>query len=299
MRPFVSKTNKTRKSKSAQTSESRSPLVLTILKASLRALGKTTIWTVKTPWALASMMIAVACVWAIAKDVPQAMYFYAEKQLAQLAISADVQLKNVYLEGQEHTNTEDILQVMDVKIGAPLFSVEIQEIRTNLEALPWVRYAEVERQYPSTLTVRIVERIPVALWQFDQQLQLLDSEGEVIRAENISSFSDYLILVGKDAPYHLPEVMQMLESQKSLKPFVSSFIRVSERRWDVILRNDIRIMLPEQQPEKMWDYLAQLQEEKHMLDDNSIESINLKIPEKIFIERKSGQEASLSGGART
>lgn len=267
----------------------------------VRSAGATVGWTLRTPIALISVAVVALILLAIVYDMPQKSYYFIEAHMAKLAVKADVQLENVYLEGQNHTKTESILEVMDVKIGMPLFAIDLDVMRKRLEELPWVRYAEVERQYPSTLTVRIAEREPVALWQLEQKLRLVDEEGVVIDVADISAFSDYLILVGKNVPYYLPEIMEMLESEALLKPLVSSVVRVSDRRWDVVLRNDIRIMLPEHQPEKMWSYLAQLHREKDILSDYDIESINLKIPEKVFIERKSNKNepASKTSGRNT
>ncbi len=290
MRSFVSKSKNTTKGKAQALNTSKTGRFIRLVVLFIKGLVKSIVWLTKTPLALVSVVLLVLFSWAVYKDVPQTLYFFVDSQMAKLAVEKDIQLKNVYLEGQEHTKTESILEVMDVKIGMPLFSVPLEEIRIRLEALPWVRYAEVERQYPSTITVRIVERIPVALWQVDQKLRLLDADAVVIDVDDIGAFSNYLILVGADAPYHLSEVMQILESQESLRPLVSSMVRVSERRWDVILRNDMRIMLPENKPEAMWSYLAQLHEEKNILSDSDIISINLKIPEKLFIEKKSGKE---------
>ncbi len=288
MRPSVTKKGAAKRtSKDTSLEKSSMSMVFNVLKVVFKSIILSVWWMLKTPLALLSLVFAVLIVLAIANDVPQKIYHFTEEQLAHLAVKADVQLENVYLEGQEYTKTEAILKQMDVQIGMPLFAIDLDIIRSKLEALPWVRYAEVERQYPSTLTVRIIEREPVALWQLDGELSLLDSQGLVIKVDDISQFSDYLILVGKGVPYYMTEVMEMLEAEPTLKPLVSSMVRVSDRRWDVILRNDIRIMLPEKQPERMWSYVAQIHEEKDILSDYDIESINLKIPEKIFIERTS------------
>jgi cell division protein FtsQ len=250
-------------------------------------------WVIKTPFALFGLIVFLLIGWGIYNDLPLKIQRYMVHLATELAIASDVQLEHVYLEGQKNTATEALLEVMDVKIGMPLFLVPIQRIRRELEELPWVRYAEVERQYPSTLTVRIVERVPVALWQVDNQLRLIDSEASVIKISDLSEFSDYLILVGSDIPSHLPHVLELLESEPDLKPLVSSFVRVSSRRWDILLRNGIRIHLPENDSQKMWHYLAQLHNEKRILVDRDIQSINLKIPDRLFIERKSGKKQSL------
>jgi cell division protein FtsQ len=61
------------------------------------------------------------------------------------------------------------------------FSVNLDSIRQSLEALPWVRRADVRRQWPSRIEVTIEEHTPVAFWG-QATGQLVNSYGEVFSA---------------------------------------------------------------------------------------------------------------------
>lgn len=61
------------------------------------------------------------------------------------------------------------------------FSVNLESLRQSLEKLPWVRHAEVRRQWPSRLEVRLEEHQPAARWG-DGTSQLVNSFGEVFTA---------------------------------------------------------------------------------------------------------------------
>ncbi|MBC8002753.1 MAG: FtsQ-type POTRA domain-containing protein [Opitutaceae bacterium] len=55
-----------------------------------------------------------------------------------------------------------------VKPGANLFVVDLNQVRRNLELVPWIKSAAVERILPDTLKIRVTERTPVAqfiTWQ--------------------------------------------------------------------------------------------------------------------------------------
>ena len=55
-----------------------------------------------------------------------------------------------------------------VKRGANLFVVDLNQVRRNLELVPWIKSAAVERILPDTLKLRLTERTPVAqfiAWQ--------------------------------------------------------------------------------------------------------------------------------------
>lgn len=55
-----------------------------------------------------------------------------------------------------------------VKPDANLFVVDLNQVRRNLELVPWIKSAAVERILPDTLKIRLTERTPVAqfiAWQ--------------------------------------------------------------------------------------------------------------------------------------
>lgn len=196
-----------------------------------------------------------------------------------------LKLQNIYQEGQRYTDSQDILNAIDVKLGQPLLSIDLQDMRQRLEDLTWVRYAVVERQYPSTLSVRMIERNPAALWQHNGEVQLIDEAGEVIRVKTVKEFSDKIILVGKDVPVHARSLLQMLHKFPETEHLVSSAVRVGERRWDIHLFNGIEIKLPEENPEDAWRFVSDKHKEEEILNGD-IKSIDLKVPDKMFIKRK-------------
>ncbi|MEI7431773.1 MAG: FtsQ-type POTRA domain-containing protein, partial [Betaproteobacteria bacterium] len=50
------------------------------------------------------------------------------------------------------------------RVRGNFFSVNLEGLRQSLEQLPWVRRAEVRRQWPSRIEVSIEEHVPVAFW---------------------------------------------------------------------------------------------------------------------------------------
>lgn len=61
------------------------------------------------------------------------------------------------------------------------FSINLDALRQSLERLPWVRRAEVRRQWPARIEVRIEEHRPAARWG-DAPAQLVNTHGEVFSA---------------------------------------------------------------------------------------------------------------------
>jgi len=67
------------------------------------------------------------------------------------------------------------------RVRGNFFSVNLEALRQSLEQLPWVRHAEVRRQWPSRIEVNIEEHVPVAVWGQGNG-QMVNSFGEVFAA---------------------------------------------------------------------------------------------------------------------
>lgn len=75
----------------------------------------------------------------------------------------------------------DVERALSGLLRGNFFSINVDALRQSLEKLAWVRHAEVRRQWPSSLEVRIEEHQPVALWG-EGTGQLLNTHGEVFSA---------------------------------------------------------------------------------------------------------------------
>lgn len=64
------------------------------------------------------------------------------------------------------------------------FSVNLEEVRTTFEKLPWVRRAEVRRRWPDAIELRLEEHQAVAYWTLvgSDEVQLVNRQGEVFVA---------------------------------------------------------------------------------------------------------------------
>jgi cell division protein FtsQ len=75
----------------------------------------------------------------------------------------------------------ELQRALSGRLRGNFFSINLEAVRQSLEELPWVRHAEVRRQWPSRIEVRIEEHVPVAFWG-QATGQLLNAYGEVFAA---------------------------------------------------------------------------------------------------------------------
>lgn len=197
-------------------------------------------------------------------------------------------VREVLLEGRRYAPRSQIAAAIGVKRGDPLLGVEIGEIRERLETLSWVRSARVERDWPGTIRVLLDERSPVALWQRDGKLHVVDAEGVTLTDDNIGRFRHLLVIVGKDAPVHATDLLDTLETEPSLRARVLAAVRVGQRRWDIRFKSGVDVRLPERNPTAAWAKLAQM-ERRHGLINDKVDVIDMRLPDRLIVRAKSAE----------
>ncbi|HRK79574.1 MAG TPA: FtsQ-type POTRA domain-containing protein, partial [Thiobacillus sp.] len=78
-----------------------------------------------------------------------------------------------------HVTEAQIRLVAERQVRGTFFTVDLERVRSSLEKLPWVREARVERRWPDTLVVSLVEYVPLARWNDNA---LVNADGEVFVA---------------------------------------------------------------------------------------------------------------------
>jgi cell division protein FtsQ len=209
-------------------------------------------------------------------------------------------VEDVVLEGRVNAALRDVIAAVDLRRGDSMFGFDPDAVQKRVTALPWVRHATVERRLPDTVRIRIAERRPAALWQRQGQLSLIDEDGTVITTRGLGRFRDLIIIVGNDAPKHVPTLVALLRSEPALGRRVSAAVRVGGRRWNVKLRNSIAVWLPEDDPLGAWRRLAELNL-RHRILERDIKVIDLRLPDRMVVRPGKKRRAVISkvGGKRT
>ena len=244
---------------------------------------------------LAAAYMAFAGWWYVDSGKLSEKIAHVEKEFYSLTADAGFAVRDVFLDGRESTPLEEVTQATGLKHGDPILSVSVDEIRERLEALPRVRYVEIERVLPDTLHIHLQEREPVALWQDNGHYSLVDIEGKVMdKCEK--ACPSLPVVVGEDAPSKTPQLLSFLAKEPELYKQMESAVRVGERRWNIRFKNKVEVKLPEQNPEAAWQQLAKMQREQQVLS-RAVSVIDLRLSDRIFIKLSPEAEKPLPTGA--
>ncbi|HZI96557.1 MAG TPA: FtsQ-type POTRA domain-containing protein [Actinomycetales bacterium] len=89
-------------------------------------------------------------------------------------------VRSVEVVGTERVPSAEVAALADEDLGTPLARVDTGALADRVEDLAMVRSAEVVRAWPSTLEVRVVERVPLAAVPSPGGIDILDAEGVVL-----------------------------------------------------------------------------------------------------------------------
>jgi len=215
----------------------------------------------------------------------------------RMTARAGLGVREIVVSGRVHTSSAEILSALDLHVGDPLLGFDSRAARAELERLPWVKEARVERHFPSAVRIRLTERAPLALWQTQGRHAVLDAEGREIRKVDPGAFADLLVVIGADAPAHARDLLDLLATEPDLRPRVTAAVRVAGRRWDLLLDGGVRIQLPELQAAAAWARLADAQRREAILA-RAVAQIDLRLADRITVRPVAADAAIPAAAAR-
>lgn len=216
------------------------------------------------------------------------VFFYAPLLVAEVSKSfqglmacCGFRLEDVIVEGRMRTDKAQILSLLELERGKPLFSLNLPESKAKLEKISWVKAARVERQLPNILFIRISEKEPVALWQNQGRTYLMDWDGELMETKEPHKYKSLLVVTGEQAPRHVGELLTLLEKFSELKQRVTGATYLRSMRWDIRLDDKVDVKLPEKEAEGALAYLLDLTKH-HQLMKQEIMIIDMRLPGKLI-----------------
>lgn len=203
--------------------------------------------------------------------------------LFSASASAGLAVDQILVSGRRYVAPDSIMASLGIERGDPILAVDPKAARTALLALPWVIDASVERQLPGTILVRLTESRPMALWQSQSRVRLIDQDGRVLAEDGLDAYSDLPLVVGADAPEAAADLIRMLGRHPSLSDRVTAAIRVGGRRWDLLLSGGLAIRLPEDDVATALDRLERADRD-HRLLSRDLAAIDMRLPDRMVLQ---------------
>lgn len=206
--------------------------ILPVQEATIRRTGN---------WMVIGMLAALVLSAAMMFRLPQMIGWQLGEGVGRIGFTVE----RVEIQGIDQMERLPVYAVALDQPSMAMPNVDIAAIRDRVEAFSWVQEARVSRRLPDTLVVSITERSPIAIWQHDQQLYLVDGEGEVLEEVALDAMPDLPLIIGPRANHQVASFEVLMGRVPALRPMLSGAIWVGNRRWDLRFQSGETLALPE------------------------------------------------------
>ena len=150
----------------------------------------------------------------------------------------------IKIDGVNHRISNEIRSVMNLDLPISSYDFDLENIKSKVQLMNIVETANLFIA-DNIIHVEILERKPSIIWQNNDNLEILDANG--ISISSVNSIQKHLnlpLIAGQGANKHVKEALFIYHHNLIFSEQLIGLVRVGNRRWNMDLINDRRVMLP-------------------------------------------------------
>jgi len=215
------------------------------------------------PFALA---FAVGALWLADAGRRDAIRLAYEHVRTSIQERPEFMVTMMAVDGASEPVDRAIRSMLPVELPVSSFQLDLEAMRATIEQIDAVASAELHVRKGGVLQITVAERQPEILWRSAYGLEMLDRTGHrVATLLDRSARPELPVIAGEGADGQVDEALRLFAAAGPLGPRVRGLIRIGERRWDVVLDRDQRILLPEDDPVSALQRVATLDSAQDMM----------------------------------
>jgi len=189
-------------------------------------------------------------------------------------------IKVASVDGASDELAHEIREIMPLDFPTSYFDLDIKYLHKILNDIPAVASAAIKVTVSGVLQIDISERTPAFIWRKDEVISVIDEKGKFIRlAGSRLDYPELPLVIGEAANLSIADISGLMEDNQYFLDQVRAFVRVGERRWDLVLDNNLRIMLPQTEFLAAFDRLM-LMNQSGSLFSNQLSIIDMRLVER-------------------
>lgn len=170
------------------------------------------------------------------------------------------------VEGASDELVAVISQVASLKFPVTAFDLNLEDLRDRIAQIDAVKSVNIKVNNGGILKISVLEREPVLVWRNAEGLRSLDETGHVVAAlKTRDERGDLPLITGKGADLAAKEALELIAAAAPIRNRLRGMIRVGERRWDMVLDRNQRILLPAANPVSALERVIVLNSAQEML----------------------------------
>ena len=195
---------------------------------------------------------------------------------SQFEARPEFRVSYVSIDGASPDLADAVRSKLKLTLPQSSFDLDLDALRLAAQDLDAVASAELRVRSGGVLQVLLTEREPALVWRLGDRLELLDVTGHrVAGLAARGDRADLPLILGTGANTAATEALALLDAAAPLMERLRGLVRMGDRRWDIVLDRDQRIMLPAENPIAALERLLALNQAEDLLA-RDILSIDLR-----------------------
>lgn len=165
--------------------------------------------------------------------------------VTQIQSREEFQVRTMTIEGASPVVDRALRAMLPVDLPASSFDIDLPALRLQVMQLDAVESIDLRIKPGGILSAVVKEREPAILWRHARGIEILDKGGH--RVASVTSREvrpDLPLISGEGADLLTAEALALFDAAGPILPRVRGLVRRGERRWDLVLDHDQRILLP-------------------------------------------------------
>lgn len=198
----------------------------------------------------------------------------------QIENRPEFMIKLMSIDGASRPVADAVRGMVTVPLPASSFQLDLEAMRATIEQVDAVESAKLIIKPGGVLAVTITERKPAVLWRTEASLEMLDATGHrVATLLDRAARADLPVIAGVGAEENVAEAIAILAAAKPVLSRVRGLVRMGDRRWDMVLDRDQRILLPEAAPAQAVERIMAIDAAEELLA-RDLAVIDLRNPDR-------------------
>ncbi len=192
-------------------------------------------------------------------------------------------LKKIEVTGLTNLNKDEILVYFNKFKNNSIFLVPVKEISNEIKKNKWIKEVNIRNDYKNTLKVNVKEEMPIGIYENNNQQILFSNNLSIL--EILGKNHDYknlIIFFGENSIINSKYLTSKID--KDIQQMIESVKFIENRRWNIKLKNNIIIKLPEGKLDEAMKNYKKIYSNLSNKDLKDIEIIDLRIPNQAIIK---------------
>lgn len=182
----------------------------------------------------------------------------------------------------------EVVGLIAARPGHAIFEYDVDAARKKLKKHPWIEDAVITRIYPDTISIKITEYPPMALWQAPEGVKIIGENGRIL-ADYDGNPRGLPLVVGKGADREAGSMLELMQRYPGISSQIKAMVRVGERRWDLELASGITVLLPETGEAVELERLSRMEAEQGLFE-RDVMMIDMRMADRMVV--RMSQEGS-------